>query len=84
MAALKTSIVQIIFSFWFFEISDGILKNQKIIISLVSDDFLINFKYIWPHLDYPSLSIDYPVKDAKLQSFSLASCCQIYRVTEDA
>ena len=27
-----SSIVQIIFSFWFFEIREGILRNQKIII----------------------------------------------------
>ena len=29
-----SSIVQIIFSFWSFEISEGILRNQKIIIGL--------------------------------------------------
>ena len=31
-----SSIVQIIFSFWSFEISDGILRNQKLIIGLDS------------------------------------------------
>ena len=31
-----SSIVQIIFSFWSFEISEGILRNQKIIIGLDS------------------------------------------------
>ena len=31
-----SSIVQIIFSFWSFEISGGILRNQKIIIGLDS------------------------------------------------
>ena len=31
-----SSVVQIIFSFWSFEISEGILRNQKIIIGLHS------------------------------------------------
>ena len=31
-----SSIVQIIFSFWSFEISEGILRNQKLIIGLDS------------------------------------------------
>ena len=36
-----SSIVQIIFSIWSFEICEGILRNQKTIISL--DSFLTNF-----------------------------------------
>ena len=40
VAALKvyrtSSLVQIMFSFWTFEISDGVLRNQKIIIGLDS------------------------------------------------
>ena len=35
-----SSIVQIIFSFWSFEISEGILRNQKFIIGLIN--FLTN------------------------------------------
>ena len=31
-----SSVVQIIFSFWYFEISEGILRNEKIIIGLDS------------------------------------------------
>ena len=36
MSPCKSSIVQIIFSFWSFEISEGILRNQIIIIGLDS------------------------------------------------
>ena len=36
-------IVQIIFSIWSFEISEGILRNRKIIIGLDT--------FNWPHLD---------------------------------
>ena len=40
-----SSIVQIIFSFWSFEISEGILRNQKLIIGL--DSFSNQRLYIW-------------------------------------
>ena len=36
MSPRTSSIVQIKFSFWSFEISEGILRNQKIIFGLVS------------------------------------------------
>ena len=36
MSPRTSSIVQITFSFWSFEISEGILRNQKIIIGLDS------------------------------------------------
>ena len=58
------AIVQIIFSFWSFEISKGILRNQKFIIGL--DSFLTNVQYIWPLLDNTSLCIDYPVESCKI------------------
>ena len=61
-----SSIVQIIFSFWSFEISEGILRNQKIIISLES--FSNQRLNIWPHLDFTSLCIDYPFERCKLLS----------------
>ena len=72
--------MQIIFSFWSFEISDGVLNvliNQKIIIGL--DSFLAPFGPIW----IISTTL---LKVAKLQLLSLATCCKIYRtwVTEEA
>ena len=36
MSPSTSSIVQIVFSFWSFEISGGILRNQKLIIGLES------------------------------------------------
>ena len=42
-----SSIVQIIFSFWSFEISEGILRNQKIIIGLDSFSYQC-LKYLAP------------------------------------
>ena len=58
ISLLLPSIVQIIFSFWSFEISGCILRNQKIIIGLdsFSNQHLI---YIWPHFDFNNLCIDY-------------------------
>ena len=54
-------IVQFIFSFWSFEVSDGILRNRKIILGI--DSFTKQRSiYIWPHLDYICLRIDYPVE----------------------
>ena len=51
-----SSIVQIIFSFWSFEISEGILRNQKLIIGL--DSFSNQCLYIWLCLDNTSPCID--------------------------
>ena len=60
-----SSIVQIIFSFLSFEICEGILRNQKIIIGFdsFSNQRLI---YIWPPFDYNSLYFDYPVESCKI------------------
>ena len=64
MSPRKSPIVQIIFSFWSLEISEGILRNQKIIIDL--DSFSNHrLKYL-AHLDYTSLCIDYPVESYKI------------------
>ena len=61
-----SSIVQIIFSFWSFEISEGILRNQKIIIGL--DSFSNQrFNLVGPIcilLVFVSTTL---LKDAKLQ-----------------
>ena len=64
MSPRTSSIVQIIFSFRSFEISEGILRNQKFIIGLdlYSNQRLI---YIWHYLDSTSLCIDYSVKRCK-------------------
>ena len=60
-----SSIVQIIFSFWTLEISEGILRNQKIIIGL--DSFSNHCSNIFgPHLDFTSLCIDYAVEKCKI------------------
>ena len=60
-----SSKVQLIFSFWSFEISEDILRNQKFIIGQdsFSNQCLI---YIWSHLDNTSLCIEYPVESCKI------------------
>ena len=67
-----SSIVQIIFSFWSFVISGGILRNQKIIIGLdsFSNQHLI---YIWPHFDLNSLCIDYRAERCEITVFLFGS-----------
>ena len=60
-----SSIVQIIFSFLFFEISEGILRNQKIIIGL--DSFSKHRLSIFGfHLILTGLCIDYAVEKCKI------------------
>ena len=56
MSPRISSIVQIIFSFWPFEISGDILRNQKSIIGL--DSFSKQLLIFWSHLDYSSLCND--------------------------
>ena len=47
--------------------------------------FLTNVEYIWPHLDYTSLCIDYPVKRLQNHSNSIwFRVAKSYRVTEEA
>ena len=67
MSPRTSSKVQIIFSFWSFEISEGILRNQKIIIGF--DSFSYQCLYIWLCLDNTSLCIDYPVESNKITVF---------------
>ena len=52
--------IQIAFSFWSFEISGGILKNQKILNGV--DSFSKQHLTFWPHLDYTSRRNDYPIE----------------------
>ena len=49
-----------------FEISEGILRNQKITIGLDSFSYLYFNIYIWPHLDFNSIYIDNPVEICKI------------------
>ena len=67
-----SSIVQIIFSFRSFEISEGILRNQKFIIGL---DFILltNVLCIWFCLDNISLCIDYSFESCKITVFIFGS-----------
>ena len=58
----------VIFSFWSFEISKGILRNQKFIIGL--DSFSKQCSIYLAHLEKTSPYIDYPVERCKL-SYSL-------------
>ena len=65
------SIVQIIFCFWPFEISEGILMNQKFIIGL--DSFSNQrFKNL-VNLDDTGLSIDFPVESCIIIVFVFGS-----------
>ena len=59
-----SSIVQIIFSFRSFEISEGILRNQKINIGL--DSFSNQSLLYLASLDYTKFFIDYPVERCKI------------------
>ena len=59
-----SSKVQVIFSFWSFEISEDILRNQKLIIG--QDSFSNQSLIFWSHLDNTSLCIDYPVERFKI------------------
>ena len=66
------SIVLIIISFWFFEISEGILRNQKIIIGLdsFSNQRLI---YLFPFWFNNSLCIEYLVESCIITVIHLGS-----------
>ena len=75
-----SSIVQIIFSFWSFEISEGILRNQESMISL--DAFLLTCLFVWLYFDLPVGIFTAKLKFTKLQLFSLVLCHQIYKVTD--
>ena len=67
-----SSIAQIIFSFWSFEISEDILRNQKLIIGL--DSFSNqHFICVWPNLNKTSLCIDYSVKSCKITEILFGS-----------
>ena len=77
------SIVQIIFSFWSFEISEGILRNHNFFIGLdgFSNNCFYIFGPIWIIIVFILTTL---LKLSKLQLFSLGPCCQICRVTEEA
>ena len=66
MSPRTSSIVQIIFSLWSFEISEGILRNQKIIIGLdsFSNHCLNIFGPIWFLLVFVLTTL---LKNVKLQ-----------------
>ena len=57
-----SSIVQIIFFFWSFEIREGILRNQKIIIGLCSFPNHRLIYYYMALFGFTCLCIDYPVE----------------------
>ena len=56
--------MQVIFSFWSFEISEDILRNQKFIIS--KDSFSYQCLIYLVSLDNTSLCVDYPVERCKI------------------
>ena len=67
-----SSIVQILFSVWSFEISEGIQRNQNIIIGL--DSFSNQrFRYLVPFGFDISLCIDYPVERCKMTVILIGS-----------
>ena len=59
MSPRTSSVVQIIFSVGSFEISEDILRNQKIIIGL--DTFSNQYLKCWSNLDSISLCIEYSI-----------------------
>ena len=66
--------VQIIFSFWSFEISEGILRNKKFVISSYSFSNQFFYIFVLIILAFASTIL---LKGAKLQYFSLAPFFQI-------
>ena len=66
-----SSVVQIIFSFWSFEIREDILRNQKKMLHKIH--FLTNVSYVWPHFDYNSLYVGYPVENYEITVFLFGS-----------
>ena len=77
-----SSIVQVIFSFWSFEISEDILRTQDLL--SVKIHFLTNVSYIWPHLDNTSLCIDYPAEKCKFSVILFGSMLpNLKRVTDE-
>ena len=71
MSPRTSSIVQIIFSFWSFEISEGILSYKKIIIGLGT---FSNQRFTqWLYLDNTSLFVDFPVESGKITVFLFGS-----------
>ena len=68
---LISSIVQMIFSFWSFEISKSILRKQKLMIGL--DSFTKQILNVWPQYEFkPVFDLSVLLKSAKLQHFSVA------------
>ena len=66
-----SSIVQMIFSFWSFEISKSFLRKQKLMIGL--DSFTKQILNVWPQYEFkPVFDLSVLLKSAKLQHFSLA------------
>ena len=61
-----SSIVQIIFAFWFFEISEDILRMQKFVIGLDSFSYQCLYMYLTDHFDSTSPYIDYPVESCRI------------------
>ena len=72
MSPRTSPIVQIIFSFWSFEISEVILRNQKRMIGL--DSFSNVFGFVWIILVLVSTIL---LKIEKVHYFSLAPFCHI-------
>ena len=62
-----SSITLIVFSLKSFEISEDVLRNQKIIIGL--DSFSNSVQYMWLCLDNNSLRNDCPVESCKITVF---------------
>ena len=78
-----SSIVQIKFSYWSFEISEDILRHEKFMIIL--DTFIWTIFNHLAHFRFASLCNDYPSYILENHSnFFLAPCCQDFRVTDDA
>ena len=64
--------------FWSFEISKGILRDQKLMIGL--DSFTKQILNIWPQYEFKSD----PFKICKITAFFTGCFREIYRVTNEA
>ena len=77
-----SSIVQILFYFWSFEIMEYILRTRKL--SYVKIHFLNKFEIFWYFLNISVFETTAVIKICKFTVFSSGSFCQIYRVTDEA
>ena len=67
--------------FWSFDISKGILRDQKLMIGLPVDSFTKRILNVWPQYNEFKSG---PFEICKITAFFTGCFCKIYRVTNEA